>query len=134
MKKIGTLNPQLSRVIAGMGHADKLVVCDSGLPIPHTHEVVDLSVSPNVPHFIDVVKVILEELQIEGAIVAREMEQSNRGVYNELMRLLPKVKLSKVTHEQFKQRALAGGNVTYVRTGEATPFANVILVSGVTFD
>ncbi len=134
MKKTGTLNAQLSWVIAKMGHTDRLVVCDSGLPIPEEHEVVDLAVSPNIPHFIDVVKVILEELQIESAVVAREMEQSNRNLYQELVRLLPKVKLSKVTHEQFKQRAASGGNVTYVRTGEATPFANVILASGVTFD
>ena len=27
-----------------------------------------------------------------------------------------------------------GGTTTFVRTGEATPFANVILVSGVAFD
>ncbi len=134
MKKTGTLNSRLSAVIASMGHTDKLVVCDSGLPIPHGCDVIDLALAPNIPRFLDAVKVILEELEIEGAVIAREMESVSKPTFQEIIRLLPKVSLKKVTHEQFKKLTREEGNITFVRTGEATPYANVILISGVTFD
>ena len=46
MKKSGTLNSQLSRIIAMMGHSDRIVICDCGLPIPRGAEVVDLALTP----------------------------------------------------------------------------------------
>lgn len=134
MKKKGTLNSELSRVIASMGHTDKLVICDSGLPIPHNHNVVDLALAPNIPRFIEAVTVILEELEVDEVIIAKEMERSNQPVYKALMKILPKVKVRKVSHEGFKTFTNSKGNVTFVRTGEATPYANVILISGVTFE
>ncbi len=134
MKKTGTLNSQLSKVIASMGHSDMLVVCDSGLPIPHNHEVVDLALTKGIPRFLDTVRVVLEELQVEGAVVAGEMEKMNGRTYQELIKLLGPADIKRVSHEQFKKLTNGDGNITFVRTGEATPFANVILVSGVTFD
>lgn len=134
MKKIGTLNSHLSRVIASMGHTDKLVICDSGLPIPRHGDVVDLALTKNIPRFLETVKVILEELQVEGAIIAREMESVNEETYRELMKLLKGVKIKKVPHEEFKQITNSNASISFVRTGEATPYANVILISGVTFD
>ncbi|MGA2506834.1 MAG: D-ribose pyranase [Chitinispirillaceae bacterium] len=133
MKKIGILNSQLSRIIASMGHTDKLTICDSGFPIPRDLETVDLALAPGNPGFIDTVKVVLGELQIESVVIAGEMQKKNRRVYDELVRVLPKVTVVKVPHEQFKRIAGSGPNAAYVRTGEATPYANVILVSGVTF-
>jgi D-ribose pyranase len=133
MKKKGTLNAELSRVIASMGHTDKMVICDSGLPIPHNHKVVDLALAPNIPRFLDAVRVIMEELEVDSAIIAKEMEHANSPVYRTLKKLLPGVKIRKVSHEEFKTLTDSKGNVTFVRTGEATPYANVILISGVTF-
>jgi len=137
MKKTGTLNAQLSLIIARMGHTDRLVVCDSGLPIPRTGEIVDLALTKNVPTFIDTVKVILEELQVEGAVVAQEMERVNPQRYAELMSLLRRAGVSEVTkvsHEDFKAAMTNGCTVAFVRTGEATPYANVMLIGGVDFD
>jgi D-ribose pyranase len=134
MKKIGTLNSHLSRVIAMMGHSDKLVVCDSGLPIPRGAETIDLALVKNIPKFVDTVRVILEELEVEGAIIATEMEQGNPSVYMELMTLLKGIEITKVPHDQIKSSMRQNGNIAFVRTGEATPYANVILISGVTFD
>lgn len=133
MKKNGTLNTSLSLMIASMGHTDKLVVCDSGLPIPRESDFVDLALTMNIPRFVDTVRVILEELQIEKAIIAKELKQKNKEVYRELMRLLKGVKIVEVTHNEFKRLTRDGGNISFVRTGEATPFSNVILISGVAF-
>ena len=133
MKKIGTINTHLSRVIASMGHTDRLVVCDSGLPIPKGTEVVDLALTANVPRFIETLKVVLEELEVESAVVAEEMEEQSATLYHEIAGLLPGLELRKVPHEEFKRMTNGSGNIAFVRTGEATPYANVMLISGVTF-
>ena len=62
MKKSGILNAKLSEIIASMGHTDKLVICDSGLPIPKGAQTVDLALSLNIPSFIDTLQVILQEM------------------------------------------------------------------------
>jgi len=134
MKKIGTLNSHLSRVIASMGHSDRLVVCDSGLPIPRGGETIDLALVKNIPRFLDTVRVVLEELEVEGAVIATEMEDSNPRLYRDLMSLLKGIRVKKVPHEKIKSLTRQNGNIVFVRTGEATAYANVILISGVTFD
>lgn len=135
MKKNGILNSELSRIVAQMGHTDKLVICDSGLPIPRSAEVIDLALSTNLPRFIETLKVILQELQIEEAIVAEEMIDVSCSVYEEVTSLLPEINIQKVSHEEFKKITRnPEGNIAFVRTGEATPYANIILISGVTFN
>lgn len=133
MKRNGVLNSGLSRIIASMGHTDKLVICDSGLPIPKNSDVVDLALTRNIPRFMDTLKVILEELKVEEAIVTNELVNGNRKYFKEISSLLNGTKIKKVNHEKFKEITRNGGNVTFVRTGEATPYANIILISGVTF-
>lgn len=132
MKKRGILNPHLAHVVASMGHTDKLVVCDSGLPIPRGANVVNLALTRNIPRFIDTVRVLLEEMEVEKVIIAEEMQTEGEQVYDDLLQLLPGKKIERVSHEEFKHLT-CNGTVAFVRTGEATPFANVILVSGVTF-
>ena len=133
MKKTGILNSKLSQIIARMGHTDKLIICDSGLPIPKHAEIVDLALSTNIPRFLDTMEVILQELQIEGAIVAKEMETKSNGLYTEVCSMLEDIPIEKVDHEEFKELTNNNDTACFVRTGEATPFANIILVSGVTF-
>jgi D-ribose pyranase len=133
MKRKGVLNSGLSKTIASMGHTDKLVICDSGLPIPKNSDVVDLALTKNIPRFIDTLKVILEELKVEEAIVTNELVKGNNKYFKQITSLLNGTKIKKVDHEKFKEITRNGGNVTFVRTGEATPYANIILISGVTF-
>ncbi|MCX8011361.1 MAG: D-ribose pyranase [Ignavibacteria bacterium] len=133
MKKQGILNAHLSAVIAGIGHGDKLVICDSGYPIPHGSEIVDLALTRNIPRLIETVKVILEELKIEGVIVANEMEKKSPHILNELQQLIQDIPFKKIPHEEFKKFCREEQNITFVKTGEATPFANTILIAGVTF-
>lgn len=134
MKKQGILNAHLSKIIASMGHTDKLVICDCGFPIPLHHEWVDLALSTNIPHFIEALRAVLGELKIQEAVIAEELEHRNHGVYRELASLLAGAPITRVSHEDFKRIAAAEEKTAFVRTGEATPYANVILVSGVTFD
>lgn len=133
MKKTGILNANLARIVATMGHTDRLVVCDIGFPIPAGKEVVDLALTANVPRFLETLKVILGELQVERAVVAKEMSERSNGVYTDVHRLLSEIEIDEVSHEEFKRIICGNGNTWFVRTGEATPYANIILIAGVTF-
>ena len=131
MKKIGTLNQPLSSVISGLGHMDTIVVADAGLPIPSDTQRIDLALTKDIPGFIDTVAVIMEEVQVDQAIVAEEMLSESPQVYQRLQKLLAEIPINAVSHNELKQRT--GSARAVVRTGEFTPYANVILVSGVVF-
>lgn len=131
MKKIGTLNQPLSSVIAGLGHMDRLVIADAGLPIPASTQRIDLALKEGIPGFMDALEVILEEVQVESAIVANEMVSTSPEIFQQLEKLLPEIPIETIPHEDFKE--LTGEARAIVRTGEFTPYANIILNAGVVF-
>lgn len=108
-----------------------LVIADAGLPIPPEVERIDLAVVGGIPAFLDVVKAVLGEMQVERAIVASEMQTRSLTTREALADLLPNIPISDVPHEDFKR--LTHSACAIVRTGEFTPYANVILVAGVVF-
>ncbi|WP_376792540.1 D-ribose pyranase [Thermoflexus sp.] len=131
MKKRGLLNAPLSRVVAEMGHGDLLVIADAGLPIPPSVPRIDLAVRPGLPPFLDVLDAVLEELHVEKAIIATEMIERSPAMYSAVQQRLGSIMIERVPHEAFK--AMTASARAVVRTGECTPYANVILVSGVIF-
>ncbi len=133
MKKHGILNARLSDVIASMGHTDELVICDCGLPVPRNGLLIDLALTKSIPSFIDVLKAVLEELQVEKYIIAEEMHAISPETEIQIKKLLPETKGISMPHEAFKTYYQGKKNIAFVRTGEATPYANIILQSGVVF-
>jgi D-ribose pyranase len=131
MKKIGILNREISGVIASMGHRDAIVIADAGLPIPENTRRIDLALEKNLPGFLDTVRVILKELQVEEAILASEMREKSPEMRKALLELLGQVQIKEIPHEKFK--VLVGQSRAVVRTGEFTSYANVILIGGVIF-
>lgn len=131
MKKIGLLNYPLSAVIAQMGHGDTLAIADAGLPVPPTTERIDLAVSEGVPAFLAVLEATLKELQVEKAILAEEIKARSSLMHEKIVALLGNTPVEYVSHEAFK--AMTEESVAVVRTGEFTPYCNVLLVSGVVF-
>lgn len=131
MKKIGTLNQSLSAVIAGMGHGDMLVIGDCGLPIPATVRRIDLALTAGVPSFLQTLSVVQQELQVESAVIASEMTENSSALYHQLKPMMGNVAIEMVSHDEFKK--LSHQAVAVVRTGECTPYANIILKSGVIF-
>ncbi len=128
MKRGGIINARLAGELARLGHTDLVVVCDAGLPIPTGPAVVDLAFRLGVPSFETVLSGLLEEIVVEGATAAEETRE-NPDVARVLHDLPPDLGL--VTHYELK-RMTAGAKLV-VRTGEATPYANVILRCGVAF-
>jgi D-ribose pyranase len=131
MKKQGVLNQPISQVIAGMGHGDMLVIGDCGLPIPPGVLRIDLALTAGVPGFMQTLTTILEELQVEEAIIAQEMKEVSPALEEEVVRQMGTTPLGRMSHESFKEMTKRA--VAVVRTGECTPYANIILKSGVVF-
>ena len=131
LKKVGVLNRDISEVIASMGHNDMLVIADAGLPIPDGVQRIDLALRKDVPGFLITVETILQELHVEKAYIARETFSISPYIGKQLRELLEGVQIIDVNHDELKQ--LSSHAKAVVRTGEFTPYANVILVSGVIF-
>ena len=132
MKKTMLLNQPLSTVIAGLGHGDTLVVADAGLPIPPETTRIDLAVCAGTPPFMDVLNAILSEMAVERVIIAAEMAQHNPALHATLLeRLGDEVPVEEITHLILKESTREARAVA--RTGEFTPYANIILVAGVVF-
>jgi len=131
MKKTTLLQSDLSHVIATLGHLDTLVVADAGLPIPGETRRIDLALTKGVPGAVQTLKVVLDEMQVEKVILAEEVKDRNPRFLAEVRELLRNVPVEFVPHVEFKTRTASARAV--VRTGEFSPYANVILVSGVVF-
>ena len=139
MKKNRLLHPQLSKAIASLGHGQGLTVADCGLPIGTDVERIDLALTHGVPGFMETLDVILSETVVEQVIIAEEFLRTSPDTYERFMRRIRQleseqgitVEVTEVSHEHFKQ--LSDQSVAVVRTGECTPYANVILQSGVAF-
>jgi len=131
MKKNGILNPQLNRVISEMGHRDILIIADAGLPIPKEVERVDLTLKNGIPSFTEVLRAVLSELEVEEAYVAKEIKEKNPQTLNLVSSLIGMGEVKFITHEELKELSKQARAI--VRTGECSPYANIILISGVTF-
>ena len=129
MKRKGILNRELAGIFAKLGHTDQIVIADCGLPIPSGVPCIDLSYKLGEPGFLTILQTVLDDLVVEKAIAAEEVVTGSPDVYKELTGLLTELEM--VSHEQFKQ--LTAKAKVIIRTGETTPYANVILQSGVVF-
>lgn len=131
MKKIGILNSSISEVISKMGHTDMLAIGDCGLPIPEETKRIDLALINGIPSFIDTLKAVMMELQVEEIVLAKETVEVSPKIYDEIKAIIGDVKIQLISHEELKQNLRKCKAV--VRTGEQTPYANIILKSGVVF-
>ncbi|WP_158852473.1 D-ribose pyranase [Saccharothrix deserti] len=129
MKKGGILHAELNAALARLGHTDEVVVADCGLPIPAGPLVVDLAFTFGVPSFLDVLDGLLAELVVERAVIAAEVDDVNPLCAAAIDLRLPAAE--RITHAALKSRVAASRLV--IRTGEATPYANVLLTCGVPF-
>lgn len=130
MKKGPVLNIALSQLIASLGHGDIVVIGDAGLPVPPGVPVIDLALTHGVPRFMQTLTTVLAEMQVERHVLADELAGKNMAIAA-AVRALDLPGRSSVPHDEFKR--LTAKARAIVRTGECTPYANIILVAGVVF-
>jgi len=137
VKRGGLLNAQLNEAISRLGHGDLVVVADCGLPQPVGVPVVDLAVVHGLPSFAGVLDALLGDLVVEGVTAASESRGVAAGEVIDARFGAGDggsglgLEVAHVSHEELKR--LSGTARLFVRTGEATPFANVVLRCGVPF-
>ena len=114
-----------------MGHTDSLTIGDCGLPIPNEVNRIDLALKYGVPTFLETLDTVLEELCVEEIVIANEIIENNETIHNEILKRFENIKVTYVSHKEFKNQTKESKAV--VRTGECSPYANIILKSGVVF-
>lgn len=135
MKKNGILNSDISRVLSYMGHTDQIAVGDCGLPIPEETERIDLALKFGVPGFMEVLCEVKKEMKIEKIILAEEIKTKNPEILKQILQLFDRAEedceIEYVSHEELKEKTHTCKAV--IRTGETTPYANIILQSACLF-
>lgn len=136
MRKTKLLNSEISYEISKIGHTEHICICDAGLPIPLNVKRIDLAIEKNIPDFITVLRGVLYEIQVEEVVLANEIKEANPKMLEAIKELLKEnnlenIKISYVTHTDFKKET--NNSRAIIRTGECTPYANILLISGVVF-
>lgn len=129
MKKNGILNTELSKLFSELRHTDQIIIGDCGLPVPENVKQIDLSLKLGVPSFLEVLDEALEDLYIEKVFIAEEMKIENPKMYQEMQKRFDK--LYYLSHFELKKQSKDVKAI--IRTGEATPYANIIIQSAVCF-
>ena len=134
MKRNFLLNTEISTLVSSMGHGDMVVIGDAGLPIPTglgAPQRIDLALSPGIPSLDQTLTAILSELQVEKAYVANEALLGESQALPAWCASRSGMNIQTISHAELK--ALCQTARAVIRTGECTPYANIVLVSGVTF-
>ena len=133
MKRAGILNSDISRVLSYMGHTDSLCIGDCGLPIPDEVERIDLALAFGEPTFMRTLEIVVGDMKVEKIILAEEIKTQNPTVLQQVEALFARqnVEVEFVSHVELKEKTRNCKAV--IRTGEITPYANIILQSGCIF-
>ncbi|MFW3651129.1 D-ribose pyranase [Staphylococcus caprae] len=134
MKKTEVLNSHISQAISTLGHYDLLTINDAGMPIPNDDKRIDIAVTKGLPRFIDVLENVLTEIEIQKIYLAEEIKTHNSKQLKAIKQLINEhVIIEFIPHSKMKEMLQSPLNKGNIRTGETTPFLNIILESNVTF-
>ena len=127
MKRRGILNADLAGALARLGHTDVVLLADCGMPSPAGVPVIDLALVHGVPRFEQVLDALLEEMVFQHCVAAVEAKTAPAGTW--LADRFDEIEY--ISHSELKD--LSASAKLFIRSGEATPYANVALVCGVSF-
>ncbi|MEU4343488.1 D-ribose pyranase [Nocardia sp. NPDC023852] len=126
MRTSGLIHAELLSALTALRHTDLFAVSDSGLPVPVGVPVIDLGISYGFPRFEPVLDLILQEVTVEAAWGSRDVADQNPEA---AALLTDRLRAELIDHDDFKRHI---GHCRFVvRTGEAQPYANVLLRAGV---
>ncbi|AKG73529.1 D-ribose pyranase [Salinicoccus halodurans] len=126
MYKSVVLNSEISKVLSDLGHGDFVVIGDCGLPIPDGVKRIDIALKAGTPSFRETYELLTESMYVERQVFAEEVDDAG------LKRVFDSgIPSEQVPHEALKRMCKDAKAV--IRTGETTPFANVLLYSNVFF-
>jgi D-ribose pyranase len=125
----GILNPRILSLLARIRHTNALVIADRGFPFWPQIETVDISLLDNLPTVLQVLVAVRENFHAAQAYMAREFQKNNSAATRaSFAKRLAGIPTKFEPHIQFKKRV--PNAIGLIRTGDTTPYANVILISG----
>lgn len=131
MKKKGLLNSHISKMAADLGHTDTFCIADVGLPTFDIHKI-DLAIEFGIPSLMQIANLIDQHIEIESIVLAEEIKKHNPNLHNQITDKFKHIDIKYISHEDFKEMIKNCKSV--IRTGENTPFGNIIFKSGVVFE
>ncbi|MBI9010303.1 MAG: D-ribose pyranase [Tenericutes bacterium] len=131
MKKHGILNSEISKVLVDLGHTDLICISDCGLPVPNGVKKIDLALKYGVPTFLEVFTEVEKDMIFEKVYLASEIKSNNPAILESINNITKDVEQTFVTHNELKE--ITRNCKAIIRTGENTPYANIILQAGLFF-
>ena len=129
MREIGILNRDLASVLSQQGHGDLLMVTDAGFAIPSDLEIIDISLSENVPMVMDVLDELNKYFSVEKMYMSDEARELSPSHFKKVSGAFgPEIEIETIPHADLKKMSREVKVV--IRTGDFTAYGNVILVSG----
>lgn len=130
MKKYGILNSNIAKLADDLGHMDWVCIGDLGLPVPKGVDKIDLALRKGSPSFLEVLKEYSDHVLIEKIFLAEEIKEQNTEQWQAVLDLLgSNIIIEYISHAELK--AMNTKVKAVIRTGEDTPYSNIILQSGV---
>ncbi len=136
MLKYHLLHPQLLGALGRCGHGSRILIADSNYPhvtgAPAAAERVFLNLAPGLISATEVLKVLLEAVPVETAIIMLNAENQEAPVVAEYRQLLPKgVQVQGLPRFEYYEAVKMADTCLVIATGEQRQYANLLLVVGV---
>lgn len=131
MRKIGILNSEIVKEISAIGHTQFLIIGDAGLPSPKGIKVIDLALKSGIPSFLETLEAVLDEMVVENYYLADEIKSKNFALHDKVKKIAENLPHAYISHEELKKMSEQAQVI--IRTGETSPYANIVLVAGVNF-
>ena len=129
MTETGILNRDIAAEISKMGHTDKMIIADAGLALPNTTKVIDLSLAPNEPTAIEVLKEILKNFSVEKVILSQATADVSPSRKDEFLSFFDESVEVEIVPHPYLRDELTKQIKFAIRTGDFTANSNIVLVS-----
>lgn len=130
------LQPQILEALGSAGHGAQILIADGNYPVstrsnPRATRVY-LNLAPGMVTVMDVLKVMLDAVPIEAALVMGPDSNATPSVYRDFRKVLPKeLKLERLGRVDFYEAASSPDVALAIATGEQRVYANILLTIGV---
>jgi D-ribose pyranase len=124
----GIVNPQVQDLLCRIRHTNTLVIADAAFPYWPQIETVDLSLVRGIPTIIQVLDAVLPNFKAGPIYMAEEFKRTNpKTMQDAFTKACRGVEITFEPHLEFKKRV--PNAIGLIRTGDATAYGNMILVS-----
>ncbi len=136
MLKTKLLHPEILAALGAAGHGGRVLIADGNYPFstranPDAPRVY-LNLAPGLVTVTDVLKVLVESIPIEAALVMQPADATEPPIWAEFRRILPaEVQLQALGRFEFYDAADEPETALVIATGEQRIYANILLTIGV---